>query len=110
MKRFLVFVSLLSLPILIIILVNESMPKVSNALHTELCTRACHNSHCSHFALKLKDANYDAIPKRYFSSYQKTMYWLKHNPFGLSYATMNILVYVVLFPLLFIVLLWKLLQ
>lgn len=110
MKRLLGIIGLCCLPILIMILVNENMPKVSASYNSSQCSRACHDSHCLHFEKKLKDASYDAIPKRYFGVYQKTMYWLKHNPFGLSYVEMNMLVYVILFPLCFVILLWKLLQ
>ncbi len=88
------------------IIVNESSEEPTTTYTKGKCTRACHNNLCKHF-IELNDDN---IVKKNFNIYKKNINWLKNNPFGLSYASMNILVYVILFPLFSSILIWRILK
>lgn len=106
MKKIIFFFILLS-PILLISLVNESNLPVSNEFSKERCTRYCHNVKCFHFEKKLnsKPSN---LNKTIHFLVEKNIDLLKKNPFGLDYKSMNLLVYILLFPTLIFLLLFNL--
>ncbi len=92
------------------IIINEISSSPSSTYSSKECTRICHNSGCKHFYEKLKNVDETSLAITNFSLYKKNIKWLKNNPFGLSYAEMNLLVYVILFPLISILLLIRLLK
>ena len=83
------------------IIVNETARKPSDKFEKEYCTRACHNHGCKHI-----EWNNKTILKMYSANIR----WLKHNPLGISYKEMNVLLYVVLVPLLILLLIWNLMR
>ncbi len=71
------------------------------------CSRYCHNNGCTHYAEKYNDnRNEFPIIEKMKNLYAWNIRWLKNNPLGLSYAAMNILLYVILAPTLMTLLLW----
>lgn len=73
---------------------------------SDQCTRYCHNSHCPHFEAKVVTKN--ALALKIQPAYQTAIRSLKFNPFGLSYTTINLLVFVFGFPVLIFLNLWRL--
>ena len=110
MKRLLKLVLIVCIPFLIMVIINESYNEPTSKQLSQKCTRSCHNNGCKHFTLKLKDKTNNSWAVKNFSLYRENIKWLKNNPLGLSYAQMNILVYVVAFPLLCLYLLIRLLK
>lgn len=95
-KRLLIIV----IPILLMILINESSEKNTHKFLKEKCTRHCHNISCKHH-------NTTGF-KNYL--YQKNILLLKQNNLGLSYKQVNILVYVIGFPLIILLLFFNLIR
>ena len=83
------------LPSVVVIAINESSPKPEKEFMADKCSRYCHDHGCSH---KPSDSVFNKI-------YSSTIYHLKHNPLNLSYKEMNILVFIVLWPLLMLIML-----
>ncbi|WP_452602030.1 hypothetical protein [Pontimicrobium sp. MEBiC06410] len=108
MKRFSLLLAIVSIPFFIVILINETRETPSNSINREYCTRACHNKGCIHFNELLKNDNQSSFATRHFDIYKKNIAWLKQNPFKFSYAQMNLLLYVIIFPIVSIFLLWRL--
>ncbi len=94
------FALLLLTPIILMIMVNETSPAPSSQLDQSACTRYCHNHGCPHGTLSGWQAKV----------YAANINWLKANPFGLSYQQMNLLLYVILFPLMIVFALWSLIR
>ncbi|MEL6719899.1 MAG: hypothetical protein AAFP82_14395 [Bacteroidota bacterium] len=74
----------------------------------EQCTRYCHDHHCIHFEAKLNTQ--DSFASKIQLTYQTTIQMLKHNPLGLSYQTINLLIFVIGFPLLIFLLSFNLIR
>jgi len=110
MKLIVKVLCVIAIPFLIMVVINTLYNTPTTKYNSKLCTRICHDKGCKHFALKLKDKTNTSWAKHSFSYYQKNIEWLKNNPLGLSYAQMNILVYVIIFPLLCLYLLIRLLK
>ncbi|MBC7861382.1 MAG: hypothetical protein IAF38_00325 [Bacteroidia bacterium] len=90
---------ILILPFLIVILVNSFSPQATFSYKKENCTRYCHNNGCPHFEKKMADVKPGSLKSKAFDFYCWNIEALKNNPLDLSYAEMNILVYVLFFPL-----------
>jgi hypothetical protein len=110
MKRLFILLVIVFIPFFIVIVVNETNKTPSTLVNKTQCTRACHNTGCIHFNAKLKDNNESSFVTRHYSTYKKNIIWLKNNPFNLSYVQINLLLYVILFPIISIVLLWRLIK
>ncbi len=107
MRNRLIFISLvLILPLLLMVVVNEFAPVSTHQPNVRLCTRYCHDANCFHWQskpLSFVGINADQL-------YTQTILALRNNPFGLSYAAMNIWVYVVFTPLLTLLMFWGLIR
>ena len=105
MRKARVFWALVLLPFLIMVVVNETSEAPTFSYYSKKCTRYCHNHGCLHVYTK-----YDIHSKGYLkamdSLYKANIQWLKHNGLGLSYAEINLLLYVIVLPLLMLLLLW----
>lgn len=110
MKLFLKLLFVISIPFLIMVVVNTYYNKPTAIYNSEICTRVCHNKVCKHFETKLKNKTNNSWAVKKFSLYRKNIQWLKNNPLGLNYVQMNILLYVILFPLICFLLLIRLLK
>lgn len=111
MKRSLFLLLILITPFIIIIIINESNNiSPTYAIDQNHCTRACHNKGCIHFNKKMLNKHEQNFVTKHFETYKKNIQWLKNNPFGFSYVEMNLLLYVILFPVLSLFLFWKLIQ
>jgi len=110
MKRFSLLLSITAIPFLIVILINETRETPNTSINKEYCTRTCHNKGCIHFNKLLKNDNQSSFATRHFDIYKKNITWLKQNPFKLSYAQINLLLYVIVFPVVSIFLLWRLIR
>ncbi len=108
MKRLLFLLVIVSIPFFSVILVNETSATPSFSVNKTQCSRACHNTGCIHFNAKLKDNSKASFVTKHYNTYKKNITWLKNNPFHLSYVQINLLLYVILFPTVSIVLLWRL--
>ena len=93
------WIILLFLPIVLAVIVNETSPAPSHDFQAEQCTRYCHDHGCKHLS---PDSKQSWVGKLYIANIN----WLKHNPAGLSYQTINVLLYVILAPILIILLFW----
>lgn len=69
--------------------VNSASPAPDRAYRPDRCTRYCHDHGCPHL-----EAAWIEKPL------QAHMEWLRANPFGLAYQTINLVLYVLLLPLL----------
>ena len=94
---------LLLIPVLTIVVTNELSPAPTTTYQEGKCTRYCHNKACLH-------TEENRLTNGLSSIYQGNIHWLKYNPVGIDYEEMNIVVYVLLYPLLVIVLLWGLIR
>ncbi len=97
LNTFAMWIVLMASPFLVLVAVNEAMGPSHHRYDPARCTRYCHDHGCPHvqqrydfkndtaarFAKQVYDANIRALGRG-----------------GVSYANMNLLVYVVLFPLL----------
>ena len=93
------------LPILFIVGINETHAPLPHSYASDRCTWHCHDKGCSHF---LANQAQQVFPAGFYRLYTSNIQWLKDNPLHLSYREMNILVYVILFPILLLGLLWGL--
>ena len=110
MKRFFLLLVIVFIPFFIVILVNETNTTPSFSVNKNQCTRACHSKGCIHFNEKLKKDSQSSFVTRHYDTYKKNIIWLKNNPFNLSYVQINLLLYVIIFPIVSIVLFWRLLK
>ena len=89
----------------LMVLVNESQPAAGEEYVEAYCSRYCHSYGCLHFQMNKAESEFvNGLNDIYVAN----IHWLKHNPLGLSYVEMNILIYVILFPILFLLLCWGL--
>lgn len=110
MKKLLLLFSIALLPFVVVIIVNETSMKPSTAVNEAYCTRICHNRGCLHFNKKRLNKNNSGFVARHYGSYKRNIDWLKNNPFSLSYVEINLLLYVILFPVVSVLLLWRLIK
>jgi len=106
MKRKLLWCILLCAPLLVIFGVNEFA--ASEPTHRYLptqCTRYCHDNGCPHAARKYEHSKSSMVGWAR-KIYTGNMRLLRGNSLGMHYSHINILIYVILFPLLFAILLW----
>ena len=108
MKALLFISSLLLLLLTITYIINLTGIIPTDKYLSDQCTRYCHNSHCPHFESKVKAKN--ALALKIQPAYQTAIHSLKFNPFGLSYTTINLLVFVFGFPVLIFFLSFNLLR
>ena len=111
LKRIIIFLSLVASPFLFMILVNEipNVPQRSSKYNKEYCTWYCHNVTCLHFK-----ASYNKYPtdfkkrnKKIFDGYVNGLHG---NRLGLNYRNINLLVFIILYPVLGSFLLWNLIR
>ncbi len=98
---------MLAFPLLLaglMVLINESSSAPHHRYDPGRCTRYCHDHECQHVAA---DSEVAALLA---DAYQQHILWLRHNPLGLSYQAMNLLVYLLLIPVLFLGLLWGIIR
>lgn len=110
-KRLLLFFCIASLPFLLVVIVNEFLcadfEKHNKASVT--CNRICHDVGCIHWG-----ENYKANPskiklfhKDVFDFYVRS---LKQNALGMNYRFINLLVFILIYPILGSALLWHLIK
>ena len=103
-NRFVIWLILVIAPFLIMIVVNE-MHETPSVKRETRCSRYCHNNGCPHIKEQLKKN-----PSSWKKMIKKTFDWnvgaLHKNSIGLSYQKINILIYILLFPLVMAILLW----
>ena len=87
--------------------VNMLSPKPTNQLDPGRCTRYCHSVTCPHVKPALQQKGFTQF---LWKRYQNQILWLRHNPLGLSYRDMNLLYYVVGYPVVILLLIWGLLR
>ncbi|MEM8526723.1 MAG: hypothetical protein AAGG68_18935 [Bacteroidota bacterium] len=99
MKRaILSFTIIVLLAVLTTAVVNFTGKNPTHEYSKDHCTRYCHDRHCPHFKAKVVDKNSLALNIQ--PAYQTAIRALKYNPIGLSYTTINLLVFVLGFPVL----------
>lgn len=100
--RFLLYLFLIAFPFVIMVVVNEFSPAPTFE-KASTCTRYCHNKGCPHTATKYGEGSMkEGVGKLYADN----ITWLKNNPWGLTYAEVNIAIYVIGLPGLMALLLW----
>lgn len=109
MKRLLLLLAIVSIPFFIVIIVNETSSTTNTSIKN-YCTRACHNKGCTHFNKKRLNKKQNTFVTKHYNTYKNNIIWLKNNPFGLSYVQINLLLYVIVFPIASLYLLWRLLK
>ena len=108
LKPLVIFLSICSLPFGIMIAVNEipSNPSHTHHYHPDRCTRHCHDVGCRHFK-----ESYAADPTPSKRMIKAVFDWyvsaLHNNPLGMNYGTINLLVFIGLYPLIGCILLWR---
>jgi len=110
MRAFTKFLAIIALPFLVMVIVNESMSTPKWEYTETKCSRYCHNKGCSHTIDKYNSDDLTETQVKMARLYNANIVWLKKNPLGLSYQAMNILLYVIVFPLLLYLLLWGLVR
>jgi hypothetical protein len=85
--------------------VNWLAPKPQNSFNPEQCTRYCHNLGCKHSQSDEGNQFAKSARKLYFDNIRL----LKNNGLGLTYKEMNLLVYVISYPILVLLLFWNVL-
>ncbi|MEO1450525.1 MAG: hypothetical protein AAFV07_13435 [Bacteroidota bacterium] len=84
-----------------------SSPDPVNKLISARCTRYCHTVECPHVKPALARAG---LPRQLWKRYTEQINWLAQNPLGLSYRDMNLLYYVIGYPVVLLLLGWGLLR
>jgi len=94
---------LLISPVIVMSMVNFFAPEPSTQYKSELCTRYCHNTACPHFRQNFKA--YQELPyvNSFYETYRANIQLLRKGG-DINYQQMNLLVYVIAFPML--TLLW----
>ncbi len=110
-KRIKIFLLLIASPFLFMVFVNEmpNVPKRSNAYNQEYCTWYCHNITCLHFkaSYKEKPTSLKKMNKTIFDGYVNSLHG---NMLGLNYRNINLLVFIILYPILGSLLIWNLIR
>jgi hypothetical protein len=106
MKRRINYLSLISLPFLLLILVNTFSPQPGSLKDANKCSRYCHNKGCVHFEKKMNRENSSFLSTGAFRFYRWNISALKNNFLGLSYRDMNLFLYVIFLPGIMIILCW----
>jgi hypothetical protein len=110
-KRTVLFILIIISPLLTMIIVNECFdtPQRTHEYHKEHCTWYCHDVACPHWA-----DDYRAQPTPAKKIHKDIFDWyvinLLHNPLGLNYGMINLLVFVFFYPLLGSLLVWNLIR
>lgn len=110
MKKFALWLFLVTFPFVLMIAVNETAAPPTTKNLPDRCSRHCHNVRCTH-----AEATYRAYAGNPFADtakklYTKNIVWLHNNPFGLSYGVINLVIYVFGLPLLMALLLGNLIR
>jgi hypothetical protein len=105
MKRLVISVAVsFALLVAIVAIVNSVSSKPANAYRANECTRYCHDHGCPHYEKKIAAAKEGSLSLKFYALYNWNIRALRQNPFGLSYQEMNIELYVIFFPTLWIIL------
>jgi hypothetical protein len=111
LKPIIFFLAVAALPFLIMVAINElpTNPAPTGKYVQDRCTRHCHDVGCQHFKQSYAAAptNYKRINKAVFDSY---VYALHNNPLGLNYGAINLLIFILLYPLIGGILLWRIVK
>ena len=102
------FWTLVLLPILLMAIVNGVHQTPPTGYLEDKCSRYCHNITCKH-AIE-KQGTEKPMTKFTLRLYEKNIALLKENKLGLTYKEINLLIYVVVFPILSGVMLWGVLR
>lgn len=92
---------------MIMLVVNESASSATHQYLKERCTRHCHDKGCPHFQENFSTYQ-EQLPfaDDFRQLYRENIQALKENSLGLNYRQINLLIYVVLFPLISLLLVW----
>jgi len=108
MRIILLFLGIIFLLVAVLFLVNLTGIMPISEYLKDRCTRYCHHSHCPHFEAKVEAKH--SLALKIQPAYQNAIYALKHNSLNLSYAMINLLVFVIGFPVLILSLSFNLLR
>ena len=93
--------------VLMMFVVNKQGQVPTNQYNVEECTRYCHNVACPHFKRNFDTyQNQLPIAKSFRETYWGNIRALKQNAIGLSYQQINLLIYIIGFPMLTSLLTW----
>ncbi len=110
-KRIKIFLILITLPFLIMVLVNEltNVPKKTNKYFPEHCTWYCHNITCLHFKTSYKEefTPYKKMNKDIFDYYVTTLHG---NKLGLNYKNINLVLFIIVYPIVGSLLIWNVIR
>ena len=109
-KKLLIFLLICSTPFLIVIAVNElpNNPKRTSEYVAERCTWQCHNVTCYHWKQSYKK-DPSPLKKMHKDVFDWYVTSLHGNPLDLNYGIINILVFLIVYPLFGGILLWNIL-
>ena len=116
MSTYLKYLTFLVLSFLFLVLgmigFNACFQKPTADYQVNQCSRYCYFKGCPHFAQKsTRDASTGILtPNKIQKWYEAHIRFLKNNPFGLSYRDANLLIYVFLFPIINLILIFKILR
>lgn len=110
-KRLIIFLIIICLPFLSMVIVNECFktPARTDKYMEAHCTWYCHNVTCPHWKQSYKD-NPTRIKKMHKDVFDWYVVSLYNNPLGLNYGVINILVFIIIYPLLGGILVWRLIN
>ena len=109
-RRLWIFFFLVTLPFLLMVVVNVSMGTPSSTYNATQCTRYCHDHGCAHVTVAIEGPVSTPFFRLARKLYVANIRWLHHNPFGMSYKEINLVIYVLILPLLGLVFLWGILR
>jgi len=110
-KRIKLFLIILALPFLTMIIVNECFdtPKRTHQYVKEYCTWYCHDITCPHWKISYKKEPTE-IKKIHKDIFDWHITSLHKNPLKLNYGAINLLVFLVGYPVIGGLLVWNLIK
>jgi hypothetical protein len=110
-KRIKIFLVIFSLPFVFMYFVNEILvaPNRTNNYKEDYCTWYCHNVTCLHYkeSYKIAPTTFKKSNKQIFDWYVTSLH---ANKLGLNYRNINLLVFILVYPVLASLLLWNLIR
>lgn len=110
-KRIRIFLLILASPFLFVVAINEipQVPDRSHKYKAENCTWYCHDITCRHWKDSYKD-NPTRLKKMHKDIFAWIVRNLHENPGDVSYREINILVYIMGYPIICGLLVWNLVR
>ena len=110
-KRIRIFFLIISSPFLFMAAINEipQVPERSHKYVKEYCTWSCHDVTCKHWKDSFKEDN-TPVKKMHKEIFDWCVTGLHNNWLGLNYGAINLLVYIIGYPLIGSFLIWNLIR